>query len=110
MHNQIPGGWFTTTPDTNIDQYIRQNIKSLADAKLSKTESQVVAGYNYRYTYIKDNATWEVVVFAQDWTNTKEITYAKRVVPQSGSTGKTQVSIERVPTTSFTDVLRSKLR
>lgn len=37
MHNQIPGGWFTTTPDNNVDQYIRQNIKSLSDAKLSKT-------------------------------------------------------------------------
>lgn len=59
----------------------------------------MVAGYNYRYTYIKDNATWEVVLFVQDWTNTKEITYVKRVQPQPGSTGKTQVSIERVPET-----------
>lgn len=67
----ITGGWSTgdaTKPEAEIDQFIRKQFPELATAQLTKTETQVVAGINYKYTYVKDGVTWAITVWDQSWT------------------------------------------
>lgn len=65
------GGWSSTTVDSAIDQYIRQQYPGLDGSTLTSTQSQIVAGTNYLYTYTKGNTAWAITVFDQPWTNTR---------------------------------------
>jgi hypothetical protein len=58
-------------PEKEIDQFIKSKFPELANAELQKVETQVVAGLNYRYTYVKDGVSWAITVWDQSWTKTR---------------------------------------
>lgn len=111
INSVITGGWSTgdpTTPEPQIDAFIRKQFPDLANATLTKTETQVVAGINYKYTYVKDGVTWTVTVWDQSWTKLREVTGIEKVEVKTNPDGKkVQVtSNTRVETRQFVDVAK----
>lgn len=73
----MTGAWATgdaTKPDADIDKFIKTQFPELANAQLVKTETQVVAGINYKYSYLLNNVTWRVTVWDQSWTSLRQVT------------------------------------
>ena len=78
----MPGGWMEhDVNDPNALQlleefYFPSSGVGAEDVNLVKVETQVVAGINYRMTFEipATDGTCEVVIFTQEWTNTKEVT------------------------------------
>ena len=85
--------------DPAIDTFIKTQIPSLADAKLIKTSSQVVAGTMYRYTYSKDSTEWTVAVWEQKWVKFIEVNSIEKVEQKVNEKGQTV----KVKTTVRTD-------
>lgn len=88
-HKQTAGGWTTGNADPAIDAYIRQQFPALAGAQLTQAKSQVVAGFNYEYTYSLNNVNYVVSAYDQSWTNTRFITNVSKSTQGQDSSGNT---------------------
>lgn len=81
----IVGGWSTDSSKQlpgHIDRWVRSQKPELLRAKVTSVSTQVVAGTNYKIVYTVFGSpirVWEVVVFDQPWTNTKNITSFRRI-------------------------------
>ncbi len=88
---QIVGGWSTVDlPNKNndIDSFIRTKFPELANANLTKAETQVVSGINYRNTYTLDGTTYKVTVWDQSWLNHREVTGIEKITETNNSSGQ----------------------
>jgi hypothetical protein len=111
-HNQqtLPGGWTSTPSDPNIDQYIRQQFPYLSSATLTSSQSQVVTGTNYLYTYQYGSNIWSITVNDQPWANYRQVTSVQKTSQsndQNGNPIQTILSTQLDPR-DFTSIARSK--
>lgn len=56
-----------------IDNFLKNTFPELQNFKLTKAQTQIVSGTNYRYTYTNEtnNTSIEYTVWDEPWTNTR---------------------------------------
>lgn len=60
------GGYTSHPPgpgDKPVDTFIKAQIPELADANFTAASTQVVNGFNHRFTYEKNGNTWTITVY-----------------------------------------------
>lgn len=60
------GGYTSHQPgpgDKPVDTFIKTQIPELADANFTAASTQVVNGFNHRFTYEKNGNTWTITVY-----------------------------------------------
>jgi hypothetical protein len=115
-HNEVAsvatGAWSSTAVDSTIDQFIRQQYPGLEGSTLTSTQSQIVAGTNYLYTYTKGNTSWTVSVFDQPWTSTRQINGVKKTTNSTDPSGNpvTTVTGTSLDSRDFTTIARTQIK
>jgi hypothetical protein len=80
---QVVGQWSVTSLNSinsEIDQWIRSQFPALKSATITKAESQVVSGMNYKYTYSLNGVGYAVTVWDQPWLNSRQVTSVEKVM------------------------------
>lgn len=69
----------------------------------------MVAGINYKYSYLLNNVTWRVVVWDQSWTSMRQVTGIEKIEEKTDADGKkVQVTTNtRIETQDFAQLARS---
>ncbi|XP_023244832.1 cysteine proteinase inhibitor 8-like isoform X2 [Centruroides sculpturatus] len=89
VHSRMVGGWSKVKDPnaSNIEELAKWSLAGMNDAsglelsQICKAETQVVAGVNYRISFLlrepganNGKLLCEVKIFTQSWTNTKKLT------------------------------------
>lgn len=83
----------------DIDGFLKQKFPNLNNFKMTKAETQVVEGINYRYTYSQENSnvSYQFTVWDRPWLNSRKVTLIQKTVTTKDDQGN-----ESKATTPFT--------